>query len=128
MRGMQSLFGRITTRAEALKVIKDSAIGFFVLAGIQGAVAFFLMPLALVDAAAYAILGAGLLIWKSRIAAVLLTILSGVNLVATALNVLQITSLGGNNIALAVIVFIVAIRSVNATFQLHGRFTKEDEL
>jgi hypothetical protein len=40
----------------------------------------------------------------------------------TVLNRLGVTSSGGKNIFLAIIMLIVGVRAVEATFKLHGRF------
>jgi uncharacterized membrane protein YfhO len=110
------------SREDALKVAKDCANGFFVMAAIQGCVGFFLAPSMLVDAAVIAILAAILRFKHSRVAAILLLLLSLLLVVTTTLVKLGISKTGGSNIFLAVIVLWCAIRSVQATFLLHGRF------
>jgi hypothetical protein len=42
--------------------------------------------------------------------------------VVTVLNRLGVTAEGGKNIFLAVIMLVVAVRAVEATFKLHGRY------
>jgi hypothetical protein len=120
-----SLFAKIENRSEAVKVIKDTSIAFMVLGVIQGAIGYFLFPELLYDAALYIVLGLILLVVKSRIAAVLLLILSGISVVTTVTNLLGITASGGGNIIVALIIFGAAVKAVEATFKLHGRFAHE---
>jgi hypothetical protein len=89
---------------------------------IQGLIGFFLFPTVLIDAALYVVLGLVLMFVKSRIAAVLLLLLSGMSVVITIMNRLGITADGGTNIFLAIIIFWTAIKAMEATFKLHGRF------
>lgn len=121
-RQQSSMFKAITSREEALKTIRDASIGFFVLAVIQGAIGIFMMPSMLLDAAILAVL-AGLLYWlKSRIAACLLMVMASTMAVTTVLTLLGMAEFGGRNIVLAAIVFWTAIKAIEATFKLHGRF------
>ena len=60
----------------------------------------------------------------SLVAAVLLLLVSLGQSAVTVLNRLGMTQLGGKNIILAVIMVIVAVRAVEATFKLQGRFTQ----
>ena len=119
------LFSKIENKDDALKTIKDSSIGFFFIAVLQAGLGYFISPSLIIDAILYAILAGILLRWKSRIAAVLLLLLGSAALVMTVLNKVGVTSEGGNNIFLAVIIFWAAIRSVEATFKLHGKFAAE---
>ncbi|GJM42599.1 MAG: hypothetical protein DHS20C20_28810 [Ardenticatenaceae bacterium] len=119
-----SIFSKIENRVEALKVIKESSIAFIVIGIIQGAVGFFLFPTMLVDAALNIVLGLILMFAKSRIAAVLLLLLAGASVVTTFLNRLGVIANGGTNIFLAIIIFWTAIKAVEATFKLHGKFAQ----
>ncbi|MCP4418956.1 MAG: hypothetical protein GY805_20255 [Chloroflexi bacterium] len=123
-----STFSKIESRTEALKVIKESSITFMVVGMILGAFGFFLFPETLMDAALYIILGLVLMFVKSRIAAVLLLLLSGVSVVTTFMNRLGITAVGGRNIFLAILVFWAAVKAVEATFKLHGKFAQESKV
>ena len=116
------LFSKITNKDEALKTIKDSSMGFFFVAALQAGLGYFIAPSLIIDGILYAVLAAILLKWKSRVAAVFLLLLGGAALVMTVLNKAGVTAEGGNNIFLAVIIFWVAIRAVEATFKLHGKF------
>jgi cobalamin synthase len=116
------LFAKITNKDKALKIIKDSSIGFFFVAALQAMLGFFIAPSLIIDGILYAVLAAILLKWKSRVAAVFLLLLCGAALVMTVLNKAGEAAKGGNNIFLAIIIFWVAIRAVEATFKLHGKF------
>ena len=121
------LFSKIESRDYALKITKDSAGGFFAVAAIQGGIGVFIAPSMLIDAAILAILAAILRAWKSRIAAILLLLLSLAIVVTTVLTMLGIAKAGGSNILLALIVLWTAIRAVQATFVLHGRFAESKD-
>src|SRR6266566_7361711 len=112
----RGLFSPIKTHEDALKTVRDSAIAFFVLAGLQGLIGAFLAPSILIDAAVLAVLGFILMKRHSRVAAVLLLVLSIGEAIVTVLNRIGATSQGGNNVILAVIMVVVAIRAVEATF------------
>jgi len=117
----RGLFTPIKTHEEALKTVRDSAIAFFVLAGIQGLIGVFLAPSILMDAAVIVVLGLILMKWRSRVAAVLLLVLSLGEAIVTVLNRIGSTSSGGTNMILAAIMVITAIRAVEATFKLRGK-------
>ena len=119
------LFTKIKNKDDALKIIKDSSIVFFFVAALQAGLGFFIAPSLIIDGILYAILAAILLKWKSRIAAVFLLLLGSAALVMTVLNKIGVTAEGGNNIILAIIIFWVAIRAVEAAFKLHGKFLTE---
>ena len=122
---MKGMFAKIENRDDALKTIKDTSIASLVVAGIQGAIGVFLAPGVLLDAALYAILGLILMKWKARTAAVLLLLLSGLAALVTVMNKLGVMSGGGTNIILALMVLWAAVRAVEATFKLHGKFARE---
>jgi hypothetical protein len=114
---------RINSIEDARKVIRESAIWFYVVAGILAAVAILARPLALVDAA----LLAGFAVWlhcsQSRIPATLLLCLAGISVVATASNQLDGRP-GGQNVILAVALFWASVRAVAATYKLPGLLTR----
>jgi len=119
------LFTKIEGKDDALKTIKDSSMGFFFIAALQAVLGYFIAPSLIIDAVLYAVLAGILLKWKSRVAAVLLLLLGGAALVMTVLNKAGVTAEGGNNIILALIIFWAAIRAVEATFKLRGKFAEE---
>ncbi|MGA1825215.1 MAG: hypothetical protein ACMUIP_11195 [bacterium] len=116
------MFGKIESKEDALKTIKDCAVGFFFLAVLQSVIGYFIAPGLIIDGILYAALAAILLKWNSRVAAVLLLLLGTAAAISTMLNMLGITSSGGNNIILAIMIFWAAIRSVEAAFKLHGKY------
>ena len=113
-----ALFGKLETREDALKAVRDCAGGYFVVAAINGLVGAFLFPAMLIDAALLGGLALIMRKWHARWAAVLLLLVSLFILVSTVGNRLGITSQGGTNIFLAVLMVLVGFRSVQATFLL----------
>ena len=97
-------------------------MGFFFVAALQAVIGYFMAPSMIIDSILWAILAAILLKWKSRVAAVFLLLLGGATVVTTILNKVGVIAGGGSNVILAVIIFWIAIRSVEATFKLHGRY------
>ena len=116
------MFAKIESREDALKTIKDCSIGFLFIAALQAGIGYFVAPSLIIDGILYAILAAILWKWNSRIAAILLLLLGTAAAVVTLLNKFGVTAEGGNNIFLAIIIFWAAIRSVEATFKLHGKY------
>jgi hypothetical protein len=117
------MFAEIENRDDALRTIKDTSIVSLVVAGIQVAIVVFLDPSFPNHAPFYAIFGLILMKWKSRTAAVLLLWISGLGVfLMTVMNKLGIMPEGGANIILALIVLWAAVRAVEATFKLHGKF------
>lgn len=121
----KGMFAKIETKDDALKVIKDTSIGFFVVAGIQGGIGFFIAPALIIDAVLMAVLAFILMKWKARTAAVILLVLASIMTITTFLNKAGVISEGGSNIILALIVLWAGVRATEATFKLRGRFAKE---
>jgi len=121
-KGKLALFKAIENKDEALKTIKSAAYGFLFIAILQGAIAFFLAPILFFDAILFLLL-ALLLMWlKSRVVAILLLLLSTGIVIMTVLTKSGMVEAGGTNIFLALMIFWIAIKSVEATFKLHGKF------
>ena len=118
-------FSKIESRAEALKVVKDTSTAFYVLAAIQAALSFWVGFSVLFDAVVYAIGGFFLRRSNSRVAAIVLLLLAIIGAGVTLANKLGENLGGGNNIFLAAIVLWAAIRAVDATFKLRGKFSAE---
>jgi hypothetical protein len=116
-------FNRIASREDALKTGKDASSAFFVVAAIQAALAFLVGFGILFDAAVYAIGAFFVRRLHSRVAAVILLIVSLIAVGVTLANKAGAKLGGGSNILLAVIVLWAAVRAVEATFKLHGRFS-----
>ena len=115
-------FSKIEDRDGAIKVVTASASVFIVVAAIQAVVAFFVGYALLVDAVIYAVLGAILLRFKSRVAAVILLLLAIVTAGVTVANATGAKLGGGHNIFLSLMVLWAGVRAVEATFKLRGRF------
>lgn len=122
-----SLLAPIDSRAAALEAIQQSAIAFFAVALIQGVVGVFLSPTMLIDAAIFVALGLALFYFKSRIVALLLLLLSGFMAISTIMNAAGLSANGGSNVFVALVVVGAALRAVEATFKLHGRFAHEPD-
>ena len=117
------LLSKITDREIALKVIKESSL-IFILVGIYQGVFSYLAGFygGFIDAVLYIVLGLLLRQWSSRTVAVILLILSIIAFVVTLSNRMGYTTEGGSNIFFVVILLIVAIRAVEATYKLYSRF------
>ena len=115
-------FSKIRDRDDAIKVAKDCGTGFFVIAAIQAAIGVWIAPMLLIDAAIFAICGFFVRRSFSRTAAIIALLLSLIGVVTTFVNKFGESVGGGNNIILALIVLWAAIRSVEATFKLNGRY------
>ena len=118
-------FSKIESRADALKTVKDASTGFFVVAALQAALSFLVGFSVLIDAAIYVVGGFFLRRFNSRAAAVVLLSLALLGLGVTVANKFGENLGGGNNIFLAAIVLWAAIRAVEATFKLRGRFSAD---
>ncbi|MEJ5349947.1 MAG: hypothetical protein WHS46_14810 [Desulfosoma sp.] len=82
-------------------VIKDTSIGFFVVAGIQGGIGVFIAPSLIIDAVLIAVPALILVGWKARAAEVLLLILASIIAITTFLNKAGVISEGSSNISCA---------------------------
>jgi hypothetical protein len=128
-------FKPIHTREEALKTIKDSSSAFFVVAGLQATIGIWLVTLypnsgfdlgeAMIDVAIYAVFAAWLRWGRSRTAAIILLLTATIAVGTTIGAQLKIIQ-GGKNIWLALIVFWAAVKAVEATFKLRGRFKRDE--
>ena len=118
------LFSKIESQDDALKIVKDASSGFFFVAILQTAVAYWVGASLLYDAALYVVGAFFLRRFKSRVAAVGLLVLALGEFVVTVANRVGANLSGGNNILLAGIVLCVAVRAVEATFKLRGRFAQ----
>ncbi len=122
-----SLLEPINSRAVALEAIQQSAIAFVVVGVLQGILGLFLSPTMLIDAFILIALGLLLAFLKSRVVALVLLPLAIMMLVFTILNSAGLTDNGGTNVFLGLVVCWAALRAVEATFKLHGRFAHEPD-
>jgi len=116
-------FSKIESREDALKVVKDTSLVFFVVAALQTALSFLVGFSVLFDAFIYVVGSFFLRRYHSRAAAVVLLVLAVVGAGVTFANKAGANLGGGNNVFLALIVLWAAIRAVEATFKLRGRFS-----
>ena len=116
------LFSSIKTRDDALQMINDAAVGFFLVAGVQAGVLLFTQQTVSMMALIYALLAVVLLKWKSRVVAILLFVAAATSLIVIILNLLGVLTEGDTNLVLTLLLLWVAIRAVEATFKLHDRF------
>lgn len=111
-------YGKIETKEEALKVIKDASNGFYFLAALQIVLGYFIMGTeAIIDGVLFAVCAFLLRKFNSRVVAVILLLLSVGGLVVTAINQFG-GGTGGRNIILAVIMIWTSVRAIQATFGL----------
>ncbi|HNW40506.1 MAG TPA: hypothetical protein PKN08_01250 [Opitutaceae bacterium] len=120
------LLSKIESREDAARTIKEGAIGFIFIGVLHIVIGMWLLPGVIADGVFYAVIAGFLWRWKSRIAAVLLAMVAVPNVVVTLLNRIGVTNLGGGNVFLAVIVAVVSVRVVEATFKIHGRFRSQE--
>lgn len=111
-------FGKIETRNEALKVIKDTSNSFYLLAILQTILGYFIIGIwSITDGIVFAVCAFLLRKFNSRIVAIILLLLSVSGLVITGMNKFD-DGAGGRNLFLAVIMIWVSIRAIQATFEL----------
>jgi hypothetical protein len=123
----RGLFSSIESREDALKVAKDASTAFFLIAGLQALLSFVIGFSILLDAAFYLVGGFFVRRFHSRAAAIVLLLLAGISAAVTVGNRMGADLGGGKNVVLALIVLWAAIRAVEATFKLRGRFAGDDE-
>lgn len=121
-KGKFHIFSRMGNREDALKFVREVSVAYFVIAALLSVFgAFLFSDLAyLFDIAVYIIGGVLLLKFSSRIAAVVLFI----TLVKT------LAGLGSDrSFIFAALILWIAMRAIEATFKLHGRFrlTQQDQ-
>jgi hypothetical protein len=115
---------KMETEQEARRAIHDSAKAFYVLAAIEAVLAFVVGLWALGDAGIFALLGFWLQRRESKVAAVLLLLVSAYGIYSTAVNRFG-GGQGGQNIVLSVITCWVALRATVACFKLPALAGKE---
>jgi hypothetical protein len=119
------LFAKIESREEAIRIARDCGTAFGAVAIILTVASPVLGVLVLIDAALYATCAFFIHDKYSRTAAVAGSLLSLASFVIAFLNLLGGGgSLWGVSILGAWIFVVIAIRSVQATFLLHGRFSR----
>ena len=120
----KGMFAIIDSHEAALKTIKECSIVFFIVAVIQAGIGISIEPARslIFDGALYAVLAGIMLKWNSRIAAVcLLSILCYIGYM-TIINRSGWEGEGGMNIIWVIILIWPAIRAVEATFKINGKY------
>jgi hypothetical protein len=112
-------FASITDRETGLKVEREIFFGYLTVAAIQGVIGAFVMRSMIWDALILAGLAFAFKQWHSRVAAVLLMLLSFVIGVTTVGSLLGMSNSGGRNIILAAIVVYMGLRATQVSFALH---------
>jgi len=119
---------KIETYEDALRVIGETTKGFYILSVIQFVLgALFLKYYSIIaDSLIYILLAFFLKKYNSRFCAIVLFLISLGCVITTFLTMLKVTDLGGTNIILAVIMLIISIRSIKATYLIHKLKNKKD--
>ena len=118
-------FSKIESRERALKIIKDTSMGFFFIAALQALLSLLVGFTGLIDAAIFAVGGFLLRRFNSRAAAVVLLLLATIGVGGIFASKAGVNLGGGNNAFLVLIILWAAIRAVEATLKLRGRFSAE---
>jgi hypothetical protein len=116
-KGALSLFSTIQNMDDALKMTRNAAYSFYLVAALQCAIGVLVAPALVIDAVIYLILAFFIHRFKSRIASLSLLLLVGLVLITTFQNRIGGGGEGGNNLLLSLIMVGVAIRAVEATFK-----------
>lgn len=107
----------LDSSGDAKNMIRESAMGFYAVAGIQAVVSLLLGMSMLLDAIIFASLAYWLQRSQSRVPATLLLGVAAIGVATTAMNQFG-GGAGGRNIVLSLIVLWAAVRAVVATFKL----------
>jgi hypothetical protein len=111
-------YGKIETKEEVLKIIKDVSNGFYFFAAIEIVLGYFVIGAgAIGDGVIFAILALLLRKFNSRVVAIILLLLSIGGLVVTGINRFG-GGTGGQNLLLAVMMIWISVRATQATFEL----------
>jgi len=113
-------FGKITTKEEAVKAVKEASSGFYAIAGLNIIIGIFLWRFYIVEGAIYLTISTILRLLKSRGAAITLFLVSVVAVISTVSNFLNRAGNGGRNIFLALIVLGASIRAIQAAYKFHS--------
>ncbi|MDD5341895.1 MAG: hypothetical protein PHI73_00970 [Patescibacteria group bacterium] len=107
--------GKIETKEQALKVIKNVSLGFYFVAGLQILLGIIIGSWEIVvDGAIFAVFSFLFSKFKNRTLAIILLVLSCLALLSTGYNIVS-SGLGGTNIILAIIMVWASIRAMQAT-------------
>jgi hypothetical protein len=116
----KTMWGKIDSKDLAQKIIKEAGYGYIFVAVLQGVAGVFLKFYAMfLDAGLFAFLGFLLIKFKNRATAIAALILSLISLTSTVFVRLGYYE-GGHNVILAVIIFWISVRAVQATGYLRS--------
>jgi hypothetical protein len=118
LRKVSLQFWLIKNKEEAAHTIKQACYGFFLYAAFLIIVALFTDIFIMSDGIVFLVLAGLLFHFKSRVAAVLLLLLSTAQLIATILSYFGVLAMG-SNILVAIVVFYIALSSTYAAFKYH---------
>jgi len=118
------IFKAITNKEEAVKMINEAAILFFITAIVQIVFGYILQQDMWVDAVLFLVLAFGLKYWYSRIVSVLLLLLSLGGFVMSLLVKLTLIEGGGTNVIFSALVLWIAVKTCEATFKYQNKFVK----
>ncbi len=113
---IQLLFWKVRNKKDAHYVIKQYSYGFVFVALLNIVFGYLVSLATIIDGVILLVLGLLLFFFNSRIISILLLLLSGTGIIATALNRIGVTY-GGTNMFLSIIIFYFAIGSVYLTFK-----------
>lgn len=116
------VFKAITNKEEAVKMINEAGILFFVVAILQVIFGYMLNQNMWIDAGLYLVLAFVLKHWFSRIAAVLLFALALGGFIMSFLMKLNVIESGGTNIVLSALILWIAFKTCDAAFKYQGKF------
>jgi hypothetical protein len=111
----KTMWGKIDSKDLAQKTIKEAGYGYIFVAVLQGVAGVFLkFYVMFLDAGLFALFGFLLLKFKNRVTAFAALIFSLLNLTSTVFVRLGYYE-GGRNVILALIIFWISVRAVQAT-------------
>jgi hypothetical protein len=116
------ILGRVRNRGDALHVVTHAALVFLAVAAVMLGMYIYAGTRTLIDVGLFSILG--LLLWRFRspAAAFGLLLVAVMRLLVTTAHSLDTGHISGLEIAICIVVLFAAIRAVEATLKLIGRY------
>lgn len=112
-------WGPIENKELAEHIVNETAKGFYILAGLQAIIGILLFPGYILNAILLALIAYWMHKTKSRVAAIILLILSVLSVIGTLMAMVG-EVIGGTNIILAILFLWLSIRATQATGKLSG--------
>ncbi|OGJ53663.1 hypothetical protein A2448_00720 [Candidatus Peregrinibacteria bacterium RIFOXYC2_FULL_41_22] len=117
----KQIAGKIESKEEAVKIIKDCSNAFFILAGIEIVAGIVIIgTAAIIDGIIFGILAFVLRKFYSRVAAIILLLMSLGSVIVTVMNNASGGN-GGSNIILAIVIVYASARGIQATFKYNEK-------